>query len=79
MLDRWSENSLNEVFLHNISPGLCQIGWLMMTFIFPTSLEWSRGLNFLSILYVGKQRLREVSEIHNGGERPSEGSKAQPV
>lgn len=26
MLNRLSENSLNEVFVHNISPGICQIG-----------------------------------------------------
>lgn len=26
MLNRLSENSLHEVFLHNIAPGICQIG-----------------------------------------------------
>lgn len=26
MLNRLSENSLNEVFVHNISPSICQIG-----------------------------------------------------
>ena len=48
-----------------------------MPFIFPSFLERSRGIDLLSILYVGKLRLKETRETHSCGERASYSSKSR--
>lgn len=44
--------------------------WLIMPFIFPTFLERSRGIDLLSILCVGKLRLKELQRLTASGKEP---------
>lgn len=74
MLNSLSDNSFNEVFLHNISLGVCQIGQAYdAPFSFLFFLEWSRGINLLSILCGRKLKLGGATEIQNCGERTRAG------
>lgn len=76
-----SEKSLNEVFLCNVSPAVCQIGQAYDTTYLPNLLRKDQGnkINLFSILYVRKLRLREATETHNYGQKPKKVSKAGPV
>lgn len=60
---------ISGVTLHQARAKLLRF---MMPFIFPI-FEWNTGINLLSLLCVGKLRLREATETPNYGERAKQG------